>query len=184
MTDTNCPKCRHKVIAAEFCSSCGIHFRDYAEQKAGKLNEVSGLLGEGRYEEAREVAGRLPIEFPDSRNDFLLLLSNINRDISIVEKCRQARECCDRGEYARASFLLRNIKAFDKKLDEKVISLRRRVERHLRLSQQTSGEEKGADIEDMQQGAVTAARASEEAVPDTMSRPASFGGTEAADFIF
>lgn len=129
MSATTCPKCNRPSDDPAVCSVCGLDFNQYAAQKHERLGEVSRLLTEGKFAEAKEIAVHLPQDFPDNRNDFLLLLSNINRDISIVDKCELAKQCCDDGDYVQASFLLRNIKAFDKKLDETVISLRRRIER-------------------------------------------------------
>jgi hypothetical protein len=129
MTDPTCPKCNLKKDDPVRCSGCGIRYGEYETQKHQKLGEVYRLLSENKFADARRITEKLPLEFPDNRGDFLLLLSNINRDISIIEKCELAQQSCDNGDYARASFLLRNIKAFDKKLDEKVISLRRKIER-------------------------------------------------------
>ena len=129
MPETVCPKCRQKSDDSTQCTKCGINFAEYTEEKHRRLGEVSRLLEDGKFTEAKKIADRLPFDFPDNRNDFLLLLSNINRDISIVEKCRLAQKCYIDGDYVQASFLLRNIKAFDQKLDEQVIILRRKIER-------------------------------------------------------
>ena len=129
MADIICPKCNQKNEDSAECTRCGINFDEYETQKHQKLGEVYHLLSEDKFTEAKQIAEKLPLEFPDNRSDFLLLLSNINRDISIVEKCKLAQECCNDGDYPKAAFMLRNIKAFDKKLDEKVITLRRKIER-------------------------------------------------------
>ena len=129
MPETSCPKCNQKNTDETECSKCGINFQEYESLKHQKLGEVYSLLSESKFIEAKQIAENLPLEFPDNRSDFLLLLSNISRDISIVEKCDQARKCFDENDCSQALFILRNIKAFDKKLDEKVITLRRKIER-------------------------------------------------------
>lgn len=130
MPEKTCPKCNKKGEDPAVCQHCGLHFDEYETEKQERLIEVRVLLSENRFREARELAEKLPSQFPDNRTDFLLLLSNINRDISIVEKYEQARQAYEEGDHARASLLLRNIKAFDHNLNEKVISLRRKTERN------------------------------------------------------
>ncbi|GAB4338285.1 MAG: hypothetical protein Kow0089_10090 [Desulfobulbaceae bacterium] len=129
--EKKCPKCGKKGDDPGRCNHCGIIFNEYETAKQEKLIEVRVLLSEGKFEEAREVAENLPAEFPDNRTEFLLLLSNINRDISVRDKYEQAREAHESGDHEQAAMLLRNIKAFDPTLSEKVISLRRRTQQHL-----------------------------------------------------
>jgi len=131
MAEKNCPRCNKRSEDGLACRHCGINFDEYETSKQEKLIEVRVLLSENKYDEARELAEKLPARFPDNRTDFLLLLSNINRDISIVDKYDQAKKAYEEGDFTRTSLLLRNIKAFDHNLNEKVISLRRRVERNL-----------------------------------------------------
>jgi tetratricopeptide (TPR) repeat protein len=129
MSDTVCPQCREKCSNSVSCDFCGIVFAEYESRKQESIGRVYQLISTGDLEQARETAEKLPMQFPDSKGDFLLLLSNINRDISIVERYQQALESFERGDCSEAVLLLRNIKAFDKGLDEKVISLRRKAER-------------------------------------------------------
>lgn len=131
MPAKTCPKCNKKSEDASVCHHCGINFDEYETSKQEKLIEVQVLLSENKYKEARELAEKLPTQFPDNRNDFMLLLSNINRDISIVEKYEQAQQLYSAGDFNQIALLLRNIKAFDHNLNEKVISLRRKAERYL-----------------------------------------------------
>ncbi len=131
MPDKTCPKCNKKSEDAAKCPHCGVNFDEYETAKQEKLIEVRVLLSENRYQEAKELAEKLPGEFPDNRTDFLLLLSNINRDISIVDKYEKAKKAYEAGEFNQAVLVLRNIQAFDYNLNEKVISLRRKAERHL-----------------------------------------------------
>ncbi|MCI5208785.1 MAG: hypothetical protein D3910_08330 [Candidatus Electrothrix sp. ATG2] len=53
---------------------------------------------------------------------------NINRDLNIVGKYRQAQELFEQGDHEQTALLLRNIKAFDPGLEEKVIALRRKAQ--------------------------------------------------------
>jgi hypothetical protein len=129
MFDTVCPKCRTRSSSTA-CDSCGTVFAEYERDKQESIARVYQLISTGDLEHAREIAEKLPMEFPDSKGDFLLLLSNINRDINVVERYQQALESFGRGDFSEAVLLLRNIKAFDKGLDEKVISLRRKAERY------------------------------------------------------
>lgn len=138
MASRTCPKCGNKSEDPVACSQCGLTFAEYERAKLKKLGEVRSLLAESRYQEAKQVAEKLPAQFPDNRTDFVLLLSNINRDISIVEKCELAQKAYDEGDYAQARLLLRNIKAFDSTLNERVVSLRRKAERPLHDSEQFS----------------------------------------------
>lgn len=131
MADKICPKCNKKSEDAAVCKRCGINFDEYETSKQEKFIQIRVLLSENKFQEAKELAEKLPTEFPDNRTDFLLLLSNINRDISIVEKYKQAKKSCDDGDFSHTALLLRNIKAFDHNLNDKVISLRRKVERYL-----------------------------------------------------
>ncbi len=131
MTNKTCPKCNKKSEDLIVCSSCGLNFEEHEVSKQEKLLEIHTLLSESKYQEAKEIAEKLPLQFPDNKTDFILLLSNINRDISIVGKSDLAHEAYQKGDYAQASFLLRNIKAFNPILNENVISLRRKAERHL-----------------------------------------------------
>ncbi|HBI16076.1 MAG TPA: hypothetical protein DDY20_11270 [Desulfobulbaceae bacterium] len=136
MPSKTCPKCGKKSDNPASCTQCGLDFAEYERTKLEMLGEVHRLLGESRFMEAKQVAEKLPAQFPDNRTDFVLLLSNINRDISIVEKCELAQKAYDEGDYTQAGVLLRNIKAFDSTLNERVVSLRRKAERPLHDSEQ------------------------------------------------
>jgi hypothetical protein len=138
MASRTCPKCGNKSEDPVACCQCGLNFAEYERAKLEKLGEVRSLLSANRFQEAKQVAEKLPAQFPDNRTDFVLLLSNINRDISIVEKCELAQKAYDAGDYAQACLLLRNIKAFDSTLNERVVSLRRKAERPLHDSEQFS----------------------------------------------
>lgn len=134
MAEKICPKCNKKSDNAIDCQYCEINFDEYETAKQENLIQVRVLLSENKYQEAKELAEKLPGWFPDNRTDFLLLLSNINRDISIVEKYDHAKQAYDEGNFDQILMLLRNIKAFDHNLNEKVISLRRKAERYLQNS--------------------------------------------------
>ncbi|WP_339135595.1 MAG: hypothetical protein WGN25_18345 [Candidatus Electrothrix sp. GW3-4] len=121
-----CPKCRQKTDA-EQCPSCDLVFADYEREKMEKTGGVYQLISAGELLKAKELAEKLSSEFPDSRTDFILLISNINRDLNIAEKYRQAKEFFDKGEHKQTALLLRNIKAFDPGLEEKVIALRQKA---------------------------------------------------------
>ncbi|MCI5120710.1 MAG: hypothetical protein D3908_05875 [Candidatus Electrothrix sp. AUS4] len=121
-----CPKCRQKTDA-EQCPSCNLVFAAYEQEKMQKTGEVYQLISAGELLKAKKLAENLSSQFPESRTDFILLISNINRDLNIAEKYRQAQELFDKGEYEQVALILRNIKAFDPGLDEKVISLRQKV---------------------------------------------------------
>ncbi|CAK8723089.1 Tetratricopeptide repeat-containing protein [Candidatus Electrothrix laxa] len=121
-----CPKCRQKSDA-EQCPSCDLVFAEYEQKKMRKTGEVYQLISSGKLQEAKELAEQLSSEFPDSRTDFILLISNINRDLNIAKKYLQAQELFNQGEYEQTALLLRNIKAFDPGLEEKVIGLRRKA---------------------------------------------------------
>ncbi|MCW5209413.1 hypothetical protein VU10_04350 [Desulfobulbus sp. US1] len=121
-----CPRCRQKSDA-EQCSSCNLVFADYEQEKMKKTGEVYQLISAGELLKAKELAEKLSSEFPDSKIDFILLISNINRDINIAEKYKQAQELFEQGEHEQTALLLRNIKAFDPGLEEKVIALRRKA---------------------------------------------------------
>ena len=131
MVNKTCPKCKQKVESEFECTRCGINFEKYEFSKQEKLREVRILLGESKFKEAKQLAETLPALFPDNQGEFLLILSNINRDISIVAKCELTQKAIDDSNYSQATFLLRNIKAFDDNLNEKVISLRRKAERYI-----------------------------------------------------
>ena len=121
-----CPRCRQKSDS-EQCSSCHLVFADYEQEKMKRTGEVYQLISAGELLKAKELAEKLSSEFPDSKIDFILLISNINRDINIAEKYKQAQELFEQGEHEQAALLLRNIKAFDPGLEEKVIALRRKA---------------------------------------------------------
>ncbi len=124
-----CPKCRKKTDAGK-CDTCNISFKEYEQEKMKKTGQVYQLISGGKLQEAKDLAEKLSLEFPDSRGDFVLLISNINRDLNIAGKYGQAKELFNQGDYSQTALLLRNIKAFDPGLEEKVISLRRKAERH------------------------------------------------------
>ena len=126
----NCPKCKRQT-SGERCDSCNIVFAEYEQKKQEQTGQIYRLISAGELEKAKELALRLSNEFPDSKGDFILLISNINRDLSIADKYRQAQELFSKGEHSEAVLLLRNIKAFDPGLAEKIITLRRRAERHI-----------------------------------------------------
>ena len=125
MSEIICPKCRKKTTDTGSCDSCGITFEKYQQEKQEKFDRVYQLLGTENFEEARTMAEALGAEFPDSKNESLLLVSNINRDINIEEKFKQALKLFDQGDFSRTVLLLRNIKAFATVLNEKVARLRR-----------------------------------------------------------
>lgn len=125
-----CPKCKRQSND-ERCDACQLVFADYERQKQEQTGQVYRLISASELEKAKELALRLSNEFPDGKGDFILLISNINRDLSIAGKYRQAQELFSKGDYSEAVLLLRNIKAFDPGLAEKIITLRRRAERHL-----------------------------------------------------
>ena len=125
-----CPKCRQKTEGDQ-CGPCKLVFADYERQKLDQTGQVYRLISAGELEKAKELAQQLSNEFPDSKGDFILLISNINRDLSIAGKYRQAQALFSKGDYSEAVLLLRNIKAFDPGLSEKIITLRRKAERHI-----------------------------------------------------
>jgi hypothetical protein len=125
-----CPKCKRRSND-EQCDACKIVFAEYEQQKQEQTSQVYKLISAGELEKAKELAQALSNEFPDSKGDFILLISNINRDLNIAGKYRQAQELFSKGEYSETILLLRNIKAFDPGLSEKVIALRRRAERYI-----------------------------------------------------
>ncbi len=126
----SCPKCRRQCDDTQ-CTTCNIVFAEYERQKREQTGHIYRLISAGELEKAKELAQSLSNEFPDSKGDFILLISNINRDLNIVGKYRQAQELFSKGDYSEAVLLLRNLKAFDPGLSEKVITLRRRAERHI-----------------------------------------------------
>ncbi len=129
MADTICPKCRAKSASSLDCEACGLVFAKYQQDKQESIGKVFQLISSGRLEEAKTIAQTLAGRFPDSTADFVLLLSNINRDINITEKYKQSLSLFEQGDFEQTGLLLRNIKAFDKVLDEKIISLRKKAER-------------------------------------------------------
>lgn len=130
MTEMKCQRCVQPRKGGDSCPSCGLVFADYEHNKQQRIGEVYALMNEGDLEGAKKLAEQSGKDFPDTRGEFALLLSNINRDISIVFKFEQARRAFDQGDYPQVLLLLRNIKAFDQILDGKVISLRRKAERY------------------------------------------------------
>ena len=137
-----CPKCRQQTDEKQ-CPSCDLIFAEYEQDKMRKTGEVYQLISGGELLQARKLAEQLSSEFPDSRTDFILLISNINRDINIAEKYRQAKELLKQGEHEQAGLLLRNIKAFDPGLEEKIIALRRKAKEHDKYLEQVK---KAADL--------------------------------------
>ncbi len=125
-----CPKCKQKVEGGQ-CDACKLVFADYELRKREQTGQVYKLISAGELEKAKELAQSLSNEFPDSKGDFILLISNINRDLNIAGKYRQAQELFSKGSYNETVSLLRNLKAFDPGLSEKIITLRRRTERHI-----------------------------------------------------
>jgi len=125
-----CPKCKRQSND-ERCDACNLVFAEYEWRKREETGQIYRLISAGELEQAKELALRLSNEFPDSKGDFILLISNINRDLSIAGKYRQAQALFSKGDYSEAVLLLRNIKAFDPGLSEKIITLRRKAERHI-----------------------------------------------------
>jgi tetratricopeptide (TPR) repeat protein len=125
-----CPKCKRQSND-ERCDACQLVFADYERLKQEQTGQIYRLISASELEKAKELAQRLANEFPDSKGDFILLISNINRDLSIADKYRQAQALFGKGDYSEAVLLLRNIKAFDPGLSEKIITLRRKAERHI-----------------------------------------------------
>jgi tetratricopeptide (TPR) repeat protein len=123
-----CPKCKRRT-GDERCDNCQLVFAEYEQKKQEETAQVYKLISSGELEQAKDLARNLSNEFPDSRSDFILLISNINRDLNIAGKYRQAKELLDQGEHENAAMLLRNLKAFDPGLSEKVLTLRRRAQR-------------------------------------------------------
>ncbi|MCW5200713.1 hypothetical protein VU07_02715, partial [Desulfobulbus sp. F4] len=125
-----CPKCKRQSNDQQ-CDVCKIVFAEYEQRKRDQTGQVYKLISASELEKAKELAQRLSNEFPDSKGDFILLISNINRDLNIAGKYRQAQELLNKGEHGEALLILRNLKAFDPGLAEKVITLRRRAERQI-----------------------------------------------------
>ncbi len=123
---TRCPRCRQQSDEKQ-CPSCDLVFADYEQEKMRKTGEIYQLISGSELLKAKELAEQLSSEFPESRTDFILLISNINRDLNIAEKYRQAKELFEQGEHEQTALLLRNIKAFDPGLEEKVIALRQKA---------------------------------------------------------
>jgi hypothetical protein len=124
-----CPKCKRRTGDAQ-CDACNIVFAEYEQRKQEQTAQVYKLISTGELEQAKALAQKLSDEFPDSKGDFILLISNINRDLNIAGKYLQAQALFDKGECENAALLLRNLKAFDPGLSDKVISLRRRAQQH------------------------------------------------------
>ncbi len=139
---TTCPKCRQQSDG-EQCPSCDLVFAEYEQEKMRKTGEVYQLISGGELLQAKKLAEQLSLEFPDSRTDFILLVSNINRDINIIEKYKQAQELLGQGDHEQVALLLRNIKAFDPGLEEKVIALRRKAQQQDKYDEQFK---KAADL--------------------------------------
>ncbi|WPD23578.1 MAG: hypothetical protein SD837_03245 [Candidatus Electrothrix scaldis] len=121
-----CPKCRQKTDA-EQCPSCNLVFAAYEQEKMEKTGEVYQLISAGELLKAKKMAEALSSQFPESRTDFILLISNINRDLNIAKKYQQAQKLFDKGEHEQVGLILRNIKAFSPGLDEKIIALRQKA---------------------------------------------------------
>jgi len=130
MTDITCPKCRTKGINTLSCDSCGLVFTEHEEKKQQAIADVYALISRGNLTEAKTVAEGLADDFPESKGEFVLLLSNINRDINIEQKFSQAVLLFEQKKYDDVALLLRNIKAFDPALEEKIIVLRKKAARH------------------------------------------------------
>jgi hypothetical protein len=139
---TRCPKCRQQTDE-EQCPSCDLVFADYEQEKMRRTGEVYQLISGGELLQAKKLAEQLSAEFPESRTDFILLISNINRDLNIAEKYQQAKDLFEQGEHEQAALLLRNIKAFDPGLEEKVIALRRKAQQQDKYEEQVK---KAADL--------------------------------------
>ncbi len=122
-----CPKCKRRT-GDEQCDTCEIVFAEYEQRKQEQTAQVYKLISSGELEQAKTLAQKLSDEFPDSKGDFILLISNINRDLNIAGKYLQAQELFKQGEHESVALLLRNLKAFDPGLSDKVISLRRRAQ--------------------------------------------------------
>ncbi|WP_446012187.1 hypothetical protein [Candidatus Electrothrix sp.] len=133
---TTCPRCKHQT-EEKVCPSCDLVFAEYEQEKMRKTGEVYQLISAGELLNAKKLAEKLSLEFPDSRTDFILLISNINRDINIAKKYHQAQELFEQGDHEQAALLLRNIKAFDPGLEEKVIALRRKAKEQDKYLEQT-----------------------------------------------
>jgi tetratricopeptide (TPR) repeat protein len=125
-----CPKCRAQGDGGHSCPGCGINFAEYEQQKQQDIAAVYALIGGGEFNESKKKAEQLMIDFPDGKGEFILLLSNINRDINIQEKYNQASLLFKQGKFDDVALVLRNIRAFDPTLEEKIISLRKKAARH------------------------------------------------------
>jgi tetratricopeptide (TPR) repeat protein len=123
-----CPKCKRRT-GDERCDNCQLVFAEYEQRKQEETAQVYKLISSGELEQAKDLAQTLSNEFPDSKGDFILLISNINRDLNIAGKYRQAQKLFDQGDYEDTALLLRNLKAFDPGLSEKLIALRRQAQR-------------------------------------------------------
>lgn len=146
----SCPKCRRQCDDTQ-CETCNIVFAEYEQKKQEQTGQIYRLISASELEKAKELALRLSNEFPDSKGDFILLISNINRDLNIAGKYRQAQELFSKGQYSETISLLRSLKAFDPGLAEKIITLRRRAERHIGNSSKL--EEAAALLEQKQHAA-------------------------------
>ena len=130
MEKSTCPKCRAKGESSLSCKSCGLVYAEYENDKQEAVGEVYSLISSGKLKDAKKLAESLADDFPDSKGEFVLLLSNINRDINIEEKLSQAHVLFEKEQFNDVALLLRNIKAFDPVLEEKIISLRKKALRH------------------------------------------------------
>ncbi len=130
-----CPKCRQKTDKKQ-CPSCALVFADYEQEKMRKTGEVYQLISGGELLKAKELAEKLSLEYPESRTDFILLVSNINRDLNIAKKYRHAQNLFDQGDHEQVVLVLRNIKAFDPGLEEKVIALRQKAKQQGKYAEQ------------------------------------------------
>ncbi len=129
-TTTICPKCRNKGDSPNSCTSCGTNYAAYEKDKQGAVAKVYALIQNGDFAKAKIEAEKLPKDFPDGQGEFALLLSNINRDINIQGKYNEALEFFTQGKFDQVGLILRNIRAFDPTLEEKIITLRKKALRH------------------------------------------------------
>lgn len=130
MEKSTCPKCKAQGKNSLSCKSCGLVYAEYETDKQEAIGEVYSLIRAGKLKDAKNLAESLAGDFPDSTGEFVLLLSNINRDINIEEKLSQARLLFEKEQFNDVVLLLRNIKAFDPILEERIISLRKKALRH------------------------------------------------------
>ncbi len=142
MAEKKCPKCNRQSRRPDRCDFCGTIFAKVSKVSKGSIvpkekpsvskqdsiGLIYTLIRAGDLLTAKELTAELALQFPENKSDFIILQSNINRDISIVERLQQAVDAFSRQEYTTTVQLLRNIKAFDHGLDERVISLRVKAE--------------------------------------------------------